>query len=376
MVALLAAFLLSDTSDPIWNWLFIKRVWTHSAETEINHMEGYDTLARMDGDEVDVEITSPKGSLATAVEKAAQYAEDKNSSALIIFQDEKIIFERYWHGLSKDSFTNSMSMAKTLTALLIGIAIEDKAIGSEEDFASEYIEEWRSDARKDITIRHLLQMSSGLEDEKVSQYDGIVSRRNALYLGTNLDRLVVSWPLARSPGVQFEYNGGGTQALAYIIERAVKARFEDYLESKVWKAIGAADAQMWLDRPKGKTRAFCCVFATARSWTRIGQLFLNHGRLNGQQIVPKEWIRKMITPSPLAPEYGYQIWLGHKGRDSRSDERTSDFIAPDLVYLDGKSKQRVYIVPSQKLIIVRLGENAKSWDDSMLPNLLIKAIRD
>jgi CubicO group peptidase (beta-lactamase class C family) len=122
----------------------------------------------------------------------------------------------------------------------------------------------------------------------------------------------------------------------------------------------------------GEAKTFCCLFATARDWARLGLLMLPEGRAGDRQVVPADWVRQMLTPSPHEPDYGYHIWLG--GQGSRREDRDEEFLADDLVYLDGKMKQRVYVVPSKDLVIVRVGEQARGWDDAYLPNAVLRGL--
>jgi CubicO group peptidase (beta-lactamase class C family) len=137
--------------------------------------------------------------------------------------------------------------------------------------------------------------------------------------------------------------------------------------------LAASNASVWLDRAGGTAKTYGGLFATARDWARIGLLFLNQGAVGDRQVVPREWIRKMITPSDLEPDYGLHIWLGYEPGGSRKGEREDPFPG-DLYYLDGEDKQRVYIVPSRSLVIVRLGEDPGAFDDSFLPNIIIKGL--
>jgi CubicO group peptidase (beta-lactamase class C family) len=129
-------------------------------------------------------------------------------------------------------------------------------------------------------------------------------------------------------------------------------------------------------------RVFCCLDATARDWLRVGLLILNKGTVNNQQIVSTSWIDQMTTPSILNPNYGYLTWLGTEHKERRAYNRKSSatafhkepFIDNDVIYLDGFGGQRVYIVPSKKLVIVRTGDIQMEWDDSFLVNTISKGI--
>ena len=119
------------------------------------------------------------------------------------------------------------------------------------------------------------------------------------------------------------------------------------------------------------------MFATPRDWAKVGQLFLDRGRVNDQQVISAAWLDKMRQPSNLVSKYGYHIWLQARddhqpGKYNRS--ASTPFIAEDTFYLDGASNQRVYIIPSQDLVIVRIGEKSKDWDDAVIPNTLVKSL--
>ena len=164
----------------------------------------------------------------------------------------------------------------------------------------------------------------------------------------------------------------GGQALAVVLERATGRRYADYLSEKVWAPAGASDAAVWLDRPGGLAKTFGGVLATARDWARVGLLLQNGGRVGDRQLVPAAWVREMLTPSPREPDYGYQIWLGRGG--CRREDHEKPFAAPDVAYLDGRFKQRVSVVPSAELVVVRVGEQARGWDETELVNTLLRGL--
>ena len=116
---------------------------------------------------------------------------------------------------------------------------------------------------------------------------------------------------------------------------------------------------------------------------RVGDMLLNKGVFQGEQVLPAGWVEQMITPSKANPNYGMQIWLGNEHKEFRPyDARWESFAnihrepykTDDVFFMDGIGKQRIYIVPSKSLVIVRTGYNSREWDDSMLPNLIIEAL--
>jgi CubicO group peptidase (beta-lactamase class C family) len=179
-------------------------------------------------------------------------------------------------------------------------------------------------------------------------------------------------PAVAEPGERFDYNNVNFQALGGVLEAATGRRYAEYLSEKLWKPIGAGDAAVWLDRVGGSARTFGYLFADPRDWARLGLLLLHEGECAGRPVVPKAFIREMLKPSPAGPTYGLGIWLANDEHQRREEE--APFAAPGIFYLDGRFKQRVYIVPSHDLVIVRVGENARGWEESALPNAVLKAL--
>jgi CubicO group peptidase (beta-lactamase class C family) len=153
--------------------------------------------------------------------------------------------------------------------------------------------------------------------------------------------------------------------------------------------MGGEEARVWLDHEGGNAFTSCCLMATARDWTRVGQLMLNRGAINGNRIVQPEWVIAMTTQSPVSRWYGLQTWLTDDELNPRSENlaaggaysRTEPFVADDTYYFSGRGGQRVFIVPSQQLVIVRLGPALgpnplkPGWDNSYLVNSLIRGIK-
>jgi CubicO group peptidase (beta-lactamase class C family) len=150
----------------------------------------------------------------------------------------------------------------------------------------------------------------------------------------------------------------------------------------LWKPLGNADAAVWLDRPGGRPHYNSSLFASAQDWLNIGQLILNEGRANNRQVVPRSWIKTMTTPSAINPNYG-MLWMGSPFVAERRYAKDVNYIvkasapyaAADTMFLDGYGGQRVYIVPSKKLVIVRIGiAQRNDWDDAALPNIVMAGL--
>ncbi len=179
-------------------------------------------------------------------------------------------------------------------------------------------------------------------------------------------------PAVSEPGRVFDYNNVNFQVLGFVLEAATGRRFAEYLSEKLWKPLGCGDAALWLDREGGSARTFGYLFATARDWARVGLLLLHEGEWEGKTIVPSGYIREMLKPSPEEPTYGLGIWLANDEHQRRENE--APFLTAGIFYLDGRFKQRVYVIPAHDVVIVRVGENARGWEESALPNAVLKGV--
>jgi len=373
VLALIALGLALTAAVVTWEWTYLSRALTYPKNpvTNVDWHKPKERIAGGTGWELPTARADEIDIAPDAIAKAADYCERKSSSAFLVVHRDKIVAERYWGGCNRRSWTTSMSMAKTVVALLVGIALEEGRIQSVDEAASKYLPEWSDEARKKIVIKHLLQMSSGLRD--AGEYDDLFSNQSYLALGSDSPYVVFNAAADKEPGTAFHYNNINSAALGLILERATGQRYAEYLSEKLWKPLDASDAAIWLDKPGGMAKAFGGIFATPEDWARIGLLILHEGKANGKQIIPRAWIRQMVAPSSCEVDYGYQIWLGNGG--IRTEDRDEPFLAKDIIYLDGKYKQRVYIIPSGNLVIVRLGEQARGWDDAYLPNAILRGLR-
>ena len=295
----------------LFNYTFIIRGLTYPAETAITSSEWYLPKAHIQGsNSTNYTLTDSLSIEESILDDISAYAEERNSSALLVLHKGKLQLEKYWQGSNRASTTNSMSMAKSVISLLVGIAIEEGKIGSEKDLASAYLKEWQNDGRNKITIEDLLLMQSGLrnDDDSKDLFSDIVE----LYAGTDVVNTAIHIPSVKEPGKKFEYNNVNTMILGIILERATGEPIESYLSSRLWQPLGAADAGWWLDKKDGMPKTFCCLFAQVEDWMLLGQLLLQNGEWNGQQLIPEDWLAKMLKQRTLERDYGYHIWLNYE----------------------------------------------------------------
>ncbi|GAA4139042.1 serine hydrolase [Sphingobacterium kyonggiense] len=296
----------------------------------------------------------------TKVPKSIQYAnqdypfedflKEQNTVAFLVIQRDSLLYEQYWDGYTDSSMIASFSMAKSITSILIGCAIEDKLIESVEEPITRYIPELKANGFDDVKIKHLLQMTSGLDFREgyINPFGEVAS----FYYGTNLTKAIGKLKLKRKPGEAFEYVSGNTQLLGFVLDRALKDQsITSYLEEKLWKPMGMEYPATWsLDRKNGIEKTFCCINARARDFAKLGRLYLNKGNWNGKQLVPVNWVKestKAEIKEGSVPYYQYQWWL---------PSNNGEFIAQGIL------GQFIYVNPQKDLIIVRLGKKQGKVD--------------
>lgn len=276
-----------------------------------------------------------------------EFLEETKSVAFLIIKNDSIQYEKYFNGYDDESIVASFSMAKSVTSILIGCAIEDGFIKSENESIVNYIPELKDKGLEKVTIKHLLQMTSGINFNE--SYTNPFGDAASFYYGRNLRKSISKMEPKIEPGTKFQYISGNTQLLGLVLERSLKGKtVTNYLQEKVWQPLGMEfDATWSIDKKKdGLEKTFCCLNARARDFAKIGRLYLNKGNWQGKQLVPQSWVEKSTkaeTKEGIASFYQYQWWLPTKN---------GDFMA------DGHLGQYIYVNPAKNLIIVRLGKKS------------------
>ncbi len=372
------------------DWLYFQRLITFDRSKVIMDVDWYEPLEIIKGKEGPILARAAGDQLtirAGALDAAIDFAESYQSASLLIWHRGAIQLEWYGEGHGPETLTNSASMHKSVLALLYGNVIAEGFISSADEPAATYLTEWANDDRSKITIRHLLQMSSGLSRPEFSLNplsDGL-----KLQLGTDVEKVALKYQAADPPNEYFAYSNLNSQLLGIILERATGMRYAEILEIYLWSKLGTSHARAWLDRPGGMVRTFTNLQTKPENWLRLGLLYINRGKVNGVQVVPESWITKITTPSDKNPNYGFQTWLGTEWQENRgygkgipvTVSHSEPFLAGDVVYFDGSGGQRVYIMPSHELVIVRTGPGGTDpatgnfdWDDAVLPNTIVRGI--
>jgi CubicO group peptidase (beta-lactamase class C family) len=308
-----------------------------------------------------------------ALETAAAYAAASDSSALIVTRHDHIVFEKYWHGTGFDTVADGQSFTRLVVALAVGAALSRRQIHWPDEPLGNFIAEWHDDPRGAITVSQLLKMSSGLKAPEPSLNPWSTSVRAAL--GPDVFAAALTEPLASKPGSAWVEQSADPQLLAAVIERASGARFADFVSQEIWRRIGAGDAWLWLDRAGGTAHADCCMLARQGDWIRIAELLVKDGNYRGDEVIRPGWIARMLVPAKGNMAYGSYVRLG-----KANEAGTEPYAVDDLFVVEGTSGNRLWLVPSMHLAILRMAATrrraAADWDDARIPNLIIRGARD
>jgi CubicO group peptidase (beta-lactamase class C family) len=317
----------------------------------------------------------------SVLDLAEDYAASRDSDSLLIAHGGKLVLEEYWNDNDRNSLFPGHSMTKVLPAILIGHAIAEGAIESADVSVTAFLPEWDSPRKRDVTIRHLLHMASGIKEDMDFSPRSMRMKR---MMGTDIVGANLAVDVRFNPGEVFGHYNPNSELLGIILERATERRFADYLKEKLWAPMGGRDVFLFVDELDGMVHTDCCMWSSIGDWMRIGELLRNKGLYNGQQIIPEGWVDEMLKPSRANPNYGMQLWLGTYHEEYRRYDPAIDafanyhaepFLAGDVFFLDGLGKKRLYVIPSYELVILRTGPNSSEWDDSRLPNILVGALQ-
>jgi CubicO group peptidase (beta-lactamase class C family) len=295
--------------------------------------------------------------------KYARFIKSFETISFVVIKDDSVLHESYYDGYSQKSLSNSFSVAKSIISLLIGIAVDDGSINSLDDQVCKYFPEFNNETNKQLTIRQLLTMSSGLNWNET--YSSAFSVTTKSYYGNDIYKLIDGLKVTQQSGKQFKYLSCNTQLLAFILERVTGQHIADYASEKLWTPLGASSDALWcLDKEHGMEKAYCCFNTNALDFARIGQLVLNKGKWNNKQIVSEKYIEESTkAASSLLDEwgnkqldyYGYQWWITtHNGKK--------------VIYARGILGQYIFIIPEKNLVIVRLGEKRCNLRTGNLPS--------
>ena len=319
----------------------------------------------------------PHAALARRVDALFSEQGTSETRALIVMRGGHIVAERYAAGYHENTRFVSWSMAKSITGVMIGMLISDGRLRLDEPAP---IPTWQrpGDPRGEITLRQLLQMRSGLRHAEAISPPWKSDEVRMLFLDGRdaMARYAEDQPLQYEPGRKWVYSTATSVILADLAARVLspapdpesrRRAVTDYLRTRLFDPVGMRSMLPEFDAA-GTLIGGSLIHGTARDWGRFGEFLRNRGAVAGAQLVPRQWIDFMVTPSPREAQYGAQIWLNRTptaGRPALFPERGPR----DLFACLGHLGQYVLVSPSRQLVIVRLGKTQEDQLDSVTERL-------
>lgn len=264
------------------------------------------------------------------------------TKGMVVTLRDSILFERYWDDHGAGVQGNSFSMAKSVTAILMQIAVQDGYIDSWDDPLSKYLPEYAPAQEYPVTLRHLITMTAGLKwNENYNNPTGITARA---YYGSNVaETMMERVDLGKfEPGSEWEYQSGATQLAGMALRRAIDEPLSDFANRELFTKVGFEQPASWhLDQEGGLELNYCCINAAVRDYTKLGHLMLNHGVVDGHQILDSAWVHHATQPG-LVKHYGMSFWLYDNGAYA----------------FRGLNGQLIQVYPSHGVVIMRQGQKS------------------
>lgn len=308
------------------------------------------------------------------------YLATNRVAGLLVMKDGKVVCENYELGATPETLWASCSMAKSIASTLVGAAILDGHIESLDDPLPRYIKPLAASAYADVSVRQLLQMTSGVQWDET--YTNPKSDRRRL-LETQLKfepgavvRHMSQLPRGAAPGSSWKYNTGDSYLVGELLQAATGLDPTQYLSTKVWARLGMErDAHWWVEGQGGMVFAGSGISATLRDYARFGQLVLDDGRIDGESIVPAGWFQEAGAAAVVGGRkvpYGYMWWL----------PELADPVLEGSFQAEGIYGQYLHINPRERLMIVLLSARSKpsfrsrlEFDDDAFFAAVAKALR-
>ena len=279
-------------------------------------------------------------------------------TGLCILKDGVQIYEEYFHGNTRDTPWCAFSVTKSFTSILVGAAIQDGLIASEEDLVSDYLPQLKDGAYGGVTLKQVLRMNSGVSWDET--YGDPRSERRQMLEVQHLQKpgaileFLNKLSRATRPGDQWKYNTGDTFIAGAVLKAAVKKPLSTYLQEKLWQPIGMEfPACWWLDSPDGQEFGGGGIQLKMPDMLRFGQFLLNDGFIEGKRVLPADWIQKSSTAFEVQGkliDYGYLFWL------VPSD---SGVLHQGAFKARGIFGQYLYVNPSQNLVVAAFSARPK-----------------
>lgn len=313
---------------------------------------------------------------------AADYSREARGLSILVMKGDKVVFEEYHNGHDAESPWMLASGTKSFAGVILAAAIEDGLIKGFDEKVSDTITEWKNDPqRASVTLRELLTLTSGIDGGQIG--------RPPTYSAA------IKTPMNYRPGEKFEYGPVPFQVFGEVMRRKLLPKNEsvmDYLERRILNPLGLKAARWTMQ--EGQPNLPSGAYLTAREWVKFGRFLKDGGKWNGKQIIKKSLLDELVAGSKTNPNYGLTFWLnraydgeasvaengsrlrrltGREAGTTRMSERGIGHTVPADTYMAaGAGNQRLYIIPSLDMVIVRQGRQAEFDDREFLVRLLGK----
>jgi len=296
----------------------------------------------------DVDVDALDAGIDTAFIEDDPDGLERNTRAVVVAHRGALIAERYGDGFGPDTRLLGWSMGKSMASALAGRAVHQGLLDTGDDDLRPG--SWgRGDPRTAITVEHLLAMTDGLAFEEI--YDPDTDATRMLFRPGDTGAYAAQQPLVEQPGTVWSYSSGTTNILCDVLQDAT-AMGPEMADALLFEPLGMRSAVLEADRSGG---LICSSFAyaTARDWARFGQLYLDDGMWDGERLLAEGWVEASTRPVPAATElpYGYQWWLNQ----GPADDLRMPGVPADAYWASGNEGQQVVVIPSEDLVVVRLG---------------------
>ncbi len=305
------------------------------------------------------------------------FLESTVTTGLLVVVDDKIKFEQYYLGANKDTLFASHSMGKSFVSALMGIAIANGDVNSVDDPVTLYIPELKDTAFEGVTIKHALNMATGVRfNEDYGDLRSDINRMSlSMLTGKPIESFMATLEREHEPGTYNQYVSINTEIIGLIVRNATGKGLAEYLEENIWQKIGVENDAWWvLDH--GRELAMGGLSVSVRDYARFARLYLHNGNWNGQQLIPQQWVRDSLATdephlkagdNPLSDTqslgYGYQWWI--------PDGNEGEFVGLGIY------SQLIYVNSRRGVIIVKTSANPNfqknDFEDDMIA---IEAFRE
>ena len=302
--------------------------------------------------------------LENAISEA--FSEEKRTRAVVVLYKGSLVVEKYAPGITRDTRMPGWSMTKSITNAVLGVLHKQGKISLAENAL---FDRWKDDPRAAITLNNLLRMNSGLEWEE--DYTEISDVTKMLFLAGDMSEVQLVQPLVGIPGETWNYSSGITNLLSAYIRKQFSSQQEylDFWHREFIDKIGMHSVILETDLA-GNYVGSSYAWATGRDWAKFGQFFLNKGEWNGEEVLSEEWVEYSVMPAPGSEgKYGAHFWLNAGG--------TFPNVPRDMFSANGFKGQYVFIIPSEELVVVRLGlKDTPEFDVDLFLSGIIEAVEE